>query len=118
MKIIKLDEATEKSNSEKCKITDYSFGDNQLNLVVTTITGRYPESGYCLNEISKELIYVLEGEGKIVFENTNIKITKGDSILISPNEKYYWDCKYCVATITCTPPWNLKQYKHIEDKSI
>lgn len=28
---------------------------------------------------------------------------KGDSILIEPNEKYYYDTEYCKISMSCTP---------------
>ena len=111
MKVISSNEAIGKSNSNKCEIIEYPFHDGDLDLVVATITGRYPEFGYCMNEVSKELIYVIEGKGALVFEDKKIDISKGDAILIHPNEKYYWNTTYCVVTITCNPPWNAKQYK-------
>ena len=63
MKIIRSDEAVQCANSEKCKTIEYSFGDKDIDLGLATITGRYPEFGFCVNLISKELIYVLEGSG-------------------------------------------------------
>ena len=73
MKVIKYGEAEAGANSENCKTLEYSFGDKDLDLGVAVITGRYPESGYCVNLISKELVYVLEGSGTIYFD-TNKKI--------------------------------------------
>ena len=60
-----------------------------MDLGIATITGRYPENGFCVNTISKELIYVLDGNGKLYFENNCIEFEEGDSILINSNEKYY-----------------------------
>lgn len=113
MQIIKKENAIKGSNSEFCETLEYSFNDKDIDLGVSTITGRYPESGYCVNTISKELVYVLDGNGKIYFENDCVQFTKGDSILIDSNEKYYWDTTYCVVSLTCTPAWNVEQYKTI-----
>lgn len=114
MQVIKNKHAIEGSNSEKCKTLEYSFNDKDIDLGIATITGRYPESGFCLNTISKELIYVIDGNGKLYFENDFVEFQKGDSILIEANEKYYWDSKYCVVSISCTPAWNEKQYKLVQ----
>lgn len=113
MKIIKSNDAIKGANSERCKTIEYSFGDKDIDLGLATITGRYPEDGYCVNLISKELIYVLEGSGKLCFENETINFSKGDSILINNNEKYYWETEYCKVSMTCTPAWNEKQHKLI-----
>ena len=114
MKIIKSEEAIKGSNSDKCLILEYSFGDKDIDLGVATITARYPEIGYCVNLISKELIYVLDGSGNLCFEDISINFSKGDSILIDSNEKYYWDTDYCKVTMTCTPAWNEDQYRIID----
>lgn len=111
MQIIKNDNAVKGANSDNCKTLEYSFNDKNIDLGIATITGRYPESGFCVNIISKELIYVLEGNGKLYFENDCIEFEKGDSILIDSNEKYYWDSSYCVVSMSCTPAWSEEQHK-------
>lgn len=114
MKIIKNSEAEVGANSQKCKTIEYSFGDKDIDLGLATITGRYPEEGWGVNLVSKELIYVIEGQGEIYFENKKISFEKGDSILINNNEKYYWETKYCKVSMTCTPAWSKEQYKLIK----
>lgn len=114
MQVIKNSDAAQGANSDKCKTLEYSFNDKDIDLGIATITGRYPESGFCVNTISKELIYVLEGSGKLYFEKGCVHFQKGDSILISPNEKYYWDSVYCVISMSCTPAWNENQHKLVK----
>ncbi len=114
MQIIKNNDARKGANSEKCKTLEYSFNDKDIDLGIATITGRYPEVGYCVNTISKELIYVLDGSGKICFENEFIEFEKGDSILINSNEKYYWNTTYCIVSMSCTPAWSEEQHKLVE----
>lgn len=114
MKIIKLENAIKDSNSDKCKTIEYSFNDKDIDLGIATITGRYPSGGYCVNIVSKELVYVLDGNGKLYFENKVIDFKKGDAILIEPNEKYYWDSSYCIISMACTPSWCKEQHKIID----
>lgn len=114
MKIIKSSDAVKGANSEKCKTMEYSFGDKDIDLGLATITGRYPENGFCVNRISKELIYVLEGSGKLCFERRSIEFSKGDSILIENNEKYYWEVEYCKVSMTCTPAWSEEQHELVQ----
>ena len=111
MQFIKKSNAVKGANSNKCETIEYSFNDKDMDLGIATITGRYPENGFCVNTISKELIYVLDGNGKLYFENNCIEFEEGDSILINSNEKYYWDSTYCIVSMTCTPAWNEEQYK-------
>ena len=115
MKFIKCDDAEKGTNIDKCKTIEYSFGDKDIDLGISIITGRYPENGYCVNLVSKELIYVIEGAGEIYYENKSIKFSKGDSILINNNEKYYWNSNYCKVNMCCTPAWTIEQYKIIEN---
>lgn len=56
MQIIKKENAIKGSNSKFCETLEYSFDDKDIDLGVATITGRYPESGYCVNTVSKELV--------------------------------------------------------------
>lgn len=72
MEIIKYENAEKGANSDKCKTLEYSFKDKDIDLGIATITGRYPETGYCVNLKSKELIYVIEGEGTLNFEDRKI----------------------------------------------
>lgn len=114
MEIIKSIDAYKKSNSSKCQTTEYSFKDKSMDLGISTIKGRYPEKGYCINLVSKELIYVLAGSGKLCLEDELITFTEGDSLLISNNEKYYWESKYCKIAIISSPAWNIEQYKIVK----
>ncbi len=114
MKIIKKDEAIAGTNSNECKTIEYSFGDKDIDIGVATITGRYPESGYCVNLVSKELVYILEGSGKLYFEDQTIYFSESDAILIENNKKYYWETDYCKASMTCSPAWSPEQYKVVE----
>lgn len=110
MELIKKSDALEGSNSDKCKTVEYSFSDKDMDLGIATITGRYPLEGYCVNTICKELVYILDGRGKIFFEDKVIEFEKGDAIFIFPNEKYYWDSNYCIVSLTCTPAWSEEQH--------
>ncbi len=115
MKYINKKEALKGKNSEVCKTLEYSFNDNDIDLGIATITGRFPDQGYALNLVSKELVYVIEGEGTLYFEDEKIEFQKGDAILINPNDKYYYETKYCVLSLTCTPAWNPNQHKIINN---
>ena len=114
MQFIKKSNAVKGANSDKCETLEYSFKDKDMDLGIAIITGRYPENGFCVNTISKELIYVLDGNGKLYFENNCIEFEEGDSILINSNEKYYWDSTYCIVSMTCTPAWNEEQHKLVQ----
>lgn len=110
MKLVKFKDAVEFSNSDKCKGLEYPLNDKDINFSMATITGRYPEKGYCTNEECKELIYVINGSGTLNKKDEAIEFEKGDVILIDKKEKYFWDGN-CTIIMPCTPAWNPEQHK-------
>lgn len=114
MKVIKFNETEAGQNKETCKTIEYCFGDKDIDLGVATITGRFPESGYAMNEISKELVYVIEGSCTIYIEKKKVNLGVGDAILINPHELYYWETEYCKVSMACTPSWSIEQHKIVE----
>lgn len=111
MRIIKREDAEVFNNSSVCSVCEYSFGDNDLDLGLSTIEGRYPDKGFALNEKSKMIVYVVEGKGRLYVNDEMIYFEKGDTILINALEKYYWDAEYCVLSIVSNPAWSSLQYK-------
>lgn len=67
MNYIKFENAEKGKNSNKCKTLEYSFGDKDIDLGIAVISGRYPDEGYGVNLVSKELIYVIEGSRNFKF---------------------------------------------------
>lgn len=114
MKLVKLEQAQEFSNSDRCKGIEYPLNDKDINFSIATITGRYPEKGYCANEKCKELIYIMEGKGTLNKKDEIIEFSKGDVILIDKGEVYYWDGQ-CTIVMPCTPAWYPEQHKLIEE---
>ncbi len=114
MKLVKLEQAQEFSNSDSCKGLEYPLNDIDINFSTAIISGRYPDKGYCVNEECKELIYVIEGKGTLNKKDKTIEFNKGDVILIDKGEVYYWDGK-CTIAMPCTPAWYPEQHKLIEE---
>lgn len=114
MEIIKNKDTFNKVSSSKCQVTEYPFKKDNLDLGIANISGRYPDSGYCLNEKSDELVYILEGNGKIVFENKEVLVNAKDALIINAGELYYWNTdKYLKAAMICNPSFKVEQYKNI-----
>ena len=78
-------------NSESCVITEFPINDNEINFAIAKISSRYPDTGFVTNTICKEIVYIQEGMGKIVINGVEYELNAGDSILIPPNGKFYWD---------------------------
>jgi mannose-6-phosphate isomerase-like protein (cupin superfamily) len=113
MKIIRSNDTQEFKNSDTCVATEYEFNDPAINIAVVKVTGRYPDSGRVVNEKCKELVFVLEGSGKIFIEEKEILLQKGDAVLIEPLEKIYWEGNLTMV-IPCTPAWSSDQHTYIK----
>lgn len=113
MKFVKYGQVERFSNSDKCKGIEYPLNDKDINLSIAQINGRYPDSGYCINEVCKELVYVLDGNVTLYKKDRKFDFNKGDAILIDKGEIYYWDGK-CQIAMICTPAWYTEQHKVVE----
>lgn len=110
MKLIKKSDAHKKQNNAACNVTEYPFGDKDLDMALVKLTGRYPESGWAINEQCKEVCYITAGAGTITFENSTISLAEGDVIIVDKNEKYFWDGTMDIIT-SSSPAWYPEQHK-------
>lgn len=113
MKIIKLDEAQIFKNGETCEVSEYEFNDPDINIGTAEINGRFPESGFLVNEKVKEYAYVIRGMGNIATKTEVFNFSQGDVISIPIGEPYYWDAD-CSLVMPCAPAWYPEQSKNIE----
>lgn len=115
MELIKYKDAPKFKNSPNCTATEYDFkNENDFNIAGIELNGRYPEKGYALNKISKELIYVKGGEGMLVSEDQSAQLEPGDAALIQPNEKYYIEGTLQLV-ISSAPAWHPEQHQNVLD---
>jgi mannose-6-phosphate isomerase-like protein (cupin superfamily) len=63
-----------------------------------------------VNSICKEIVYIHQGEGKIVVDGNEHSICEGDCILISPGEKFYWEGNLTLF-ISCRPAFTVAQHQ-------
>lgn len=113
MKIVTKPQRQEFKNGDNCVVYEYPMGDDAINGAIAKLSGRYPDKGESMNEICKEMAYVIEGKGMISVNGTETKIQKGDLVLIEPGEKYFWQDNMELF-MPCTPAWTPKQYKIFE----
>ena len=113
MKIVQSDRAKIVVNSDTSKLLEYSMelNDKDVDFCINTISGRYPEKGYCSNLECEELCYVLDGTGHIYKKGEEtIEFKAGDIIFLNKKDIYYWEGNFKVA-IVCTPAWSKEQCK-------
>ena len=84
-----------------------------MGAAVVEVNGRYPEQGFAINHECTELVYVLEGEGRIVTAREEAAFTSGDMISIGREEKYFWEGKF-IAIMVSAPAWHPEQYGQVE----
>jgi mannose-6-phosphate isomerase-like protein (cupin superfamily) len=113
MKIIKKTQTSIHKNSENCTAIEYPLGDKDINIAIIELNGRYPTKGRVVNNKCKELSYILKGSGKITIEDTEIELNEGDTVLVEPKEKYYWDGNMTLV-VPCTPAWYPEQHEEVE----
>jgi mannose-6-phosphate isomerase-like protein (cupin superfamily) len=113
MKILKQSTAHIKHNNSACMILEYPFDDKDINMAIAKLTGRYPETGWALNEQCKEVGYIISGNGTITFKEETIKLSEGDIIIVDANEKYFWDGTMTIV-LASTPAWYPEQHKQSE----
>ena len=112
MKIVTKGQAKSFKNGKCCEAMEYQMGDKDINGTVIKLAGRYPETGEVVNNICKEMAYVIKGSGKVVVESKQFDISAGDLILVEPGEKYYWEGKM-VMFVPCAPAWYPEQHKEV-----
>ncbi len=116
MKVCKKENSVLYKNSNECHNMEYPLGDTDINVSVATVNGKYPESGYCVNLEVKELLYIMEGTGKLIKKDEVVEFKAGDVILVEKGEAYRWDAN-CKVLISCTPAWHEEQHKLIDEES-
>ena len=94
------------------KTHEYNIEDKDINYCIVEINGRFPKEGRLMNQVCKEMVHVLEGEGTITVENNTYKLKKDDVILIKPLEKYYWNGVMRLGA-SCSPAWFSGQSKNV-----
>jgi mannose-6-phosphate isomerase-like protein (cupin superfamily) len=113
MKIVKKNQITKFEHGSSCVANEYPVNDSDINVAIIELNGRYPEKGFAMNEISKELAYVMEGSGSVIVEGSEVEVCEGDLVMVYPGEKFCWSGKMKLF-MPCTPAWNPAQYKTIE----
>lgn len=89
---------------------EYPMNDADIDCALVKINGKYPSSGqWTKNQISKELLFCVEGGGILEMKSgERHEFKKNDAILIDAGEFYRFDANttFCVV---CTPPWTPEQ---------
>ena len=113
MQIVKYTDINKTSPTESTVIWEYPTQDKDLSGAVAEIHGRYPKKGFAVNEKSKELVFVLSGNGKILTPKSQKEIDLGDEIFIDKGEQFAWSGGMTLFMAT-TPKFENRQHKITE----
>ena len=114
MRVLHTSEGAAFSNGPTCSGVEYSFGDKDINMALVTVNGRYPESGYVMNEACKEMAYVVSGHGKLCDKDGGERdVTVGDAAFVNPGEPYFWEGEALTMVMPCAPAFFPEQHKHL-----
>src|SRR3989344_8584998 len=114
MIIIKKAESNKISPSLSTTVREYLMDEQAISGAVAEINGRYPEQGFAINKVSKELVYILTGNGEVITQSNKTEFGQGDVILIDKNEQFSWQGNFSMFMVT-TPKFDSKQHKVHDD---
>jgi mannose-6-phosphate isomerase-like protein (cupin superfamily) len=113
MKVIKKSQTVSFSNSPTCSGLEFQFNDKDLNAAVVTVDGRYPDQGHLVNEVCKEIAYVLSGSGSVGVDDVVHELQPGDAVLINPGERFFWHGDALQMFMPCSPAFYPEQHKEV-----
>lgn len=113
MKVVKKSEVNSIKNSPRCFVEEYPAGDKDINAALIRIKEKYPDSGFTVNEVCKELVHVMEGPITLTVGDEEVRLEKDDEVIIDSGEKFRWDGTGTILTV-CTPAFYPKQHKEVE----
>lgn len=90
-------------------IWEFPMDERAVSGAVAEIKGRYPEKGFAINEVCKELAFVVSGGGHVVTPSEKQPIHVGDLIFLNKGESFAWEGNLTLFMAT-TPKFDSKQH--------
>lgn len=104
MNIISSSETNKMKTSPSTTIWEFVMEEKTISGAIAEIKDRYPEKGFAVNKVSKELAFVLSGEGNVVTPTLNRAIKVGDLIFLDKEESFAWEAKGALTLFMATTP--------------
>jgi len=101
--------------SDECVVWEYQSVGRKASNAVAEINGRYPQSGWAMNDVSDELVYVIAGTGKLTGPNQSIDLAPGDTALVEAGDRFAWEGKGLTVFIPCFPAWTPEQHHFLPE---
>ena len=93
-------------------VYEYDMHEPSIGGGTALLQGRYPEKGFVTNEKTKELVYILSGEGKLLTPDREIELSAGDMVLINIGDLYAWRGNMSLH-MSNTPKFDPQQHKPV-----
>jgi mannose-6-phosphate isomerase-like protein (cupin superfamily) len=93
---------------------EYTLPAEKVCIGVSVISGRYPETGFEVDEQVEGCWYVESGSGVIGIGGREYALEPGDVVSVPMNEKFYIQGTNLRLIVASSPPWTREQHKHIE----
>jgi len=111
--VIKQSDVITTQENGVSRFHEYRFQFQNASLGVSEINGRYPETGYDIDEAVEQSWYVENGNGVIWVGGQEHPIAKGDMVHMLPGEKYWIRGDNLRLVVASSPEWSSAQHKHI-----
>ncbi len=112
MKTLKKEQAITRRNGSACTVSEYPIEDQDINGAVVELSGRYPDHGRVMNDMCKELIFVVSGSGCAEIEGETVDLSEGSMLLLEPRERYFLDGNMRLF-VPCAPAWYPEQHRAV-----
>lgn len=93
---------------------DIPLPSSRMNASEITLTERYPEIGFSLNEESEMFVRVVSGA--VVFQcgDDSVFLPSGSTVLVERNTRYFWSPQEHVTLyVVSSPPWTPEQHRNV-----
>ncbi|MDB5176936.1 MAG: Cupin domain protein [Candidatus Saccharibacteria bacterium] len=98
-------------NSNTCEGVTFASKRTNHDIATVTISGRYPEEGWSMNEASDEIVYVSDGKGKLICKDEGVQeLEKGDGAFVEAGIWFAWEGDMTIV-MSCSPAFNSEQYR-------
>ncbi len=112
MIIIQSSQAKKVQASASTTIWEFVMGEKDISGAITQINGRYPKIGFAVNDVCKEIAFVVSDSGHVVTPTQKRPIHVGDLIFINKGDSFAWEANGSLTLfMATTPKFDPKQHK-------
>lgn len=113
--VVKKNETTPIPEGATSVFYEYKLPAKEVCIGVSEINGRYPVSGFEVDEKVEGCWYVEQGTGVIWIAGQEIHIEKGDAISVPAGEKFWIQGNSLRLVVASSPLWYPEQHKHLDN---